>query len=167
MPHHTQLGLEPRPLELNQFLEINEHVWGTGRSTDPSGRARNTGRKDSYARLKAGTLTVDDFELLRVLGKGSFGKVFLVRLIPTGMVYAMKVLKKSEVVRRRQVGEVSWCCLHCLLACLVGWLPLGGLWTDSHALGSLCAAAGVQVEHTKAERRIMERVNHPFIVELR
>lgn len=68
---------------------------------------------------------LDDFELLKVLGKGSFGKVFLVRLIATGDVYAMKVLKKSEVVRRRQV------------------------------------------EHTKAERRILGGIDHPFVVALR
>lgn len=61
----------------------------------------------------------------QVLGKGSFGKVFLVRLIPTGEFYAMKVLKKSDVKRRRQV------------------------------------------EHTKAERRIMGDVDFPFVVALR
>lgn len=115
----SQHTLQPRPLELNQFLEINEHVWGTGVG------AVGYHRKDSFARLREGQLTVDDFELLRVLGKGSFGKVFLVRMIPTGGIYAMKVLKKSDVVRRRQV------------------------------------------EHTKAERRIMEGVDHPFIVQLR
>ena len=59
------------------------------------------------ARLRAGAVGLDDFELLKVLGKGSFGKVFLVRLIATGEVYAMKVLKKSEVVRRRQVEHTK------------------------------------------------------------
>ncbi len=57
--------------------------------------------------LQEGKAGVDDFELLKVLGKGSFGKVFLVRLLLTGQVYAMKVLKKSEVVRRRQVEHTK------------------------------------------------------------
>ncbi|CAI4230235.1 unnamed protein product [Auanema sp. JU1783] len=40
------------------------------------------------------------FELLKVLGQGSFGKVFLVRKVrgkDTGQVYAMKVLKKATL----------------------------------------------------------------------
>jgi len=46
------------------------------------------------------------FELLKVLGQGSFGKVFLVRKISSkdaGTLYAMKVLKKATLkVRDRQ-----------------------------------------------------------------
>ncbi|KAK9881064.1 hypothetical protein WA026_014409 [Henosepilachna vigintioctopunctata] len=40
------------------------------------------------------------FELLKVLGEGSFGKVFLVRKVvgtDAGMLYAMKVLKKATL----------------------------------------------------------------------
>lgn len=164
------LCLQPRPVELNAFLDINAHIWGTGFSggnaftgsptatassaTGGSGgggevpslgaavghsgagaaaSAQGVGASggdapvsaEFLARLRSGNVGLDDFELLRVLGKGSFGKVFLVRLIATGHVYAMKVLKKSEVVRRRQV------------------------------------------EHTKAERRIMGGIQHPFVVALR
>jgi p90 ribosomal S6 kinase len=46
------------------------------------------------------------FELLKVLGEGSFGKVFLVRKITlpdAGTLYAMKVLKKATLkVRDRE-----------------------------------------------------------------
>ena len=49
-------------------------------------------------------VTLEDFEVLRVIGKGSFGKVFLVqRRDNRGTVYAMKVLKKDFVKRRRQI----------------------------------------------------------------
>jgi len=46
------------------------------------------------------------FELLRVLGQGSFGKVFLVRKVQgkdTGTLYAMKVLKKATLKVRDRV----------------------------------------------------------------
>ena len=46
------------------------------------------------------------FELLRVLGQGSFGKVFLVRKIygkDAGGLYAMKVLKKATLKVRDRV----------------------------------------------------------------
>ena len=44
--------------------------------------------------------TPSHFELLKVLGEGSFGKVFLVRKITqpdVGTLYAMKVLKKATL----------------------------------------------------------------------
>jgi p90 ribosomal S6 kinase len=50
--------------------------------------------------------TPSHFELLKVLGEGSFGRVFLVRKITTpdaGTLYAMKVLKKATLkVRDRE-----------------------------------------------------------------
>ena len=46
-----------------------------------------------------------DFELLKVLGKGGYGKVFQVRKVTgkdCGTVYAMKVLKKATIVRNQK-----------------------------------------------------------------
>ena len=40
---------------------------------------------------------------MRTLGTGSFGRVHLVKLKETGKYYAMKVLRKSEVVRLKQI----------------------------------------------------------------
>ncbi|RKP20780.1 Pkinase-domain-containing protein [Rozella allomycis CSF55] len=44
-----------------------------------------------------------DFDIYQTLGTGSFGRVHLVKLKKTGEFYAMKVLRKSEVVRQKQV----------------------------------------------------------------
>lgn len=41
--------------------------------------------------------------MISVLGKGSYGKVMLVKKKDTGQLYALKVLKKAEIVRRNQV----------------------------------------------------------------
>lgn len=50
---------------------------------------------------------IDDFELVRVIGKGSFGKVTLVRKKNDGKLYAMKVLSKPNIVRRKQVEHTK------------------------------------------------------------
>ena len=70
-------------------------------------------------------VNLDSFVLLTTVGKGSFGKVIQVRKKDTGEIYAMKVLKKEQVIRRKQY------------------------------------------EHTMTERRILEEIDHPFIVSLR
>lgn len=54
----------------------------------------------------AGKLSVEDFELQRVIGRGSFGEVRLCRQKKTGNVYAIKVLLKREVLKRNQVEQV-------------------------------------------------------------
>lgn len=51
-----------------------------------------------------GPLTIDDFELITVIGKGSFGKVLQVRKIDTGRIYALKTIRKQHIVER---GEIT------------------------------------------------------------
>lgn len=46
---------------------------------------------------------VEDFEMLKVLGKGAFGKVMLVKARDHGTVYAMKVLSKAVLLERNEV----------------------------------------------------------------
>lgn len=69
-------------------------------------------------------LTVDDFETVKVIGRGSYGKVVLVKKIDSEEILAMKILKKKEMIQRRQE------------------------------------------HHIKNERKIMEMIDHPFIIKL-
>ncbi|KAH9458692.1 hypothetical protein MJO29_005783 [Puccinia striiformis f. sp. tritici] len=48
-------------------------------------------------------LTIDSFELLKVIGKGSFGKVMQVRKKDTGRIYALKTIRKAHIVSRSEV----------------------------------------------------------------
>lgn len=70
-------------------------------------------------------VTMEDFTLLKMIGKGSYGKVLLVKKNDSDEVFAMKMLKKEYIARRNQI------------------------------------------EHTRTERSILEKVNHPFVVKLR
>lgn len=88
---------------------------------------------------QSGRVSLDDFTLIKVIGKGTYGKVMLVRhkkvrfdiyvrghlfINQDNAVYAMKMLRKEHVVKRNQV------------------------------------------EHTKTERNVLEAVSHPFIVNM-
>lgn len=55
-----------------------------------------------------GKVGMSDFELLKVLGTGAYGKVFLVRKVSgfdCGKLYAMKVLKKASIVQKNKTTE--------------------------------------------------------------
>jgi len=46
---------------------------------------------------------LDSFKMIKVIGKGSFGKVFLVREKSTSEMFALKVLRKDNIIKRNQV----------------------------------------------------------------
>ena len=46
---------------------------------------------------KAPKVGPSSFQVIKVLGVGSFGEVFLVEKIDTGRLYAMKILKKDKI----------------------------------------------------------------------
>ncbi|KAK7259289.1 hypothetical protein RIF29_24892 [Crotalaria pallida] len=63
-------------------------------------------KETEYIRLIRHKFCVDDFDLLTIIGRGAFGEVRLCREKKSGNVYAMKKLKKSEMLSRGQVEHV-------------------------------------------------------------
>jgi len=70
-------------------------------------------------------VNLDDFELLSVIGQGTFGKVIRAKKKGTNDLYAIKILKKSHV---RETA---------------------------------------QIDHTLTERQVLQKVVHPYVVNLR
>ncbi|KAK9734176.1 hypothetical protein RND81_04G120500 [Saponaria officinalis] len=70
-------------------------------------------------------ICLEDFEILKLVGQGAFGKVYQVRKKGTSEIYAMKVMRKDKIMEK------------------------------NHA------------EYMKAERDILTKIDHPFIVQLR
>ncbi|VAH09167.1 unnamed protein product [Triticum turgidum subsp. durum] len=64
-------------------------------------------KETEYMRLQRHKMGVEDFELLTIIGRGAFGEVRLCREKTSKSVYAMKKLKKSEMLRRGQVEHVK------------------------------------------------------------
>ncbi|KAI3408979.1 uncharacterized protein J3R85_019928 [Psidium guajava] len=75
--------------------------------------------------LKVDSVCLEDFEALKVVGRGAFAKVLQVRKKGTTDIYAMKVMRKDKIMEK------------------------------NHA------------EYMKAERDILTKIDHPFIVRLR
>lgn len=85
-------------------------------SSSPSSQNnRNNSKRTSASDMNIGSeleesLSVADFDLLKVVGKGAFGKVMLVRKRANkgaGQIYAMKVLKKSVISAKGQVEHTK------------------------------------------------------------
>jgi serine/threonine protein kinase len=70
-------------------------------------------------------VTVSDFQLLKTIGRGAYGKVMLVRFTRTGQLFAMKTLSKAKLIQYDLIGR------------------------------------------TQAERNVLMRAGHPFIVSAR
>ncbi|KAI0346001.1 serine/threonine protein kinase [Trametopsis cervina] len=58
----------------------------------------------AFKPISGASLTIDDFELITVIGKGSFGKVMQVRKRDTSRIYALKTIRKQHIVER---GEIT------------------------------------------------------------
>lgn len=49
--------------------------------------------------------TLENFEFLKMLGKGTFGKVILCREKGTGHLFAIKILKKEVIIAKDEVAH--------------------------------------------------------------
>ncbi|KAI8962283.1 kinase-like domain-containing protein [Daldinia sp. FL1419] len=58
-----------------------------------------------YQRTEKKHYGPDDFQILRLIGKGTFGQVYQVRKKDTGRIYAMKVLSKKVIVQKKEVAH--------------------------------------------------------------
>ncbi|XP_060156326.1 serine/threonine-protein kinase N3 isoform X1 [Globicephala melas] len=120
--HVTELHLHARPQEMAvlgaptrplQPLPLLPHRWGQPR-TRRGGRVWS-GPWRSPSPCPRGFLyplscrkppRLQDFRCLAVLGRGHFGKVLLVQFKGTGQYYAIKALKKQEVLSRDEIESL-------------------------------------------------------------
>lgn len=102
-----------------------------------------------------------DFHFLKVIGKGSFGKVLLARHRADDQFYAVKVLQKKAILKKKEVsvkadvpsaGSKSTHATKCVSS-MTSLTPL-----------LFCAP---QEKHIMSERNVLlKNVKHPFLVGL-
>ncbi|KAL5991345.1 hypothetical protein ACLOJK_012252 [Asimina triloba] len=55
---------------------------------------------DNLQLIKSLAVGLDDFEVMKIIGQGAFGKVFQVRKKGTSDIYAMKVMRKDKIMEK-------------------------------------------------------------------
>lgn len=70
-------------------------------------RVQHAHKETQFLRLRRSRLGKDDFKSLKVIGRGAFGEVRLVQKHDTGHVYAMKILRKTDMVQRDQIAHAK------------------------------------------------------------
>jgi hypothetical protein len=117
-PSQSPAGQHSQPSVQNMLNSGSSHANG-----DVTG-ALPTQQPSTTIRETKGKYALPDFNIQRTLGTGSFGRVHLVQSKHNQRYYAIKVLKKAQVVKMKQV------------------------------------------EHTNDERKMLQKVKHPFLITL-
>ncbi|OXB69131.1 hypothetical protein ASZ78_009607 [Callipepla squamata] len=56
---------------------------------------------------RKGAVHLEDFHCIAMLGRGHFGKVLLAQYKATGKLYAIKALKKKDIIRRDEIDSLN------------------------------------------------------------
>ncbi|XP_017027255.1 serine/threonine-protein kinase N isoform X1 [Drosophila kikkawai] len=126
-PQPTQRQEKPQqpqqqPIYANQY-ELNVAKAAQAAASSSSGSSNNSQQRRNVARglqytggievgrpgkqaPNAGMLSLDNFRLLSVLGRGHFGKVILSQLRTNNQYYAIKALKKGDIIARDEVESL-------------------------------------------------------------
>ncbi|KAK2497522.1 hypothetical protein MC885_002418 [Smutsia gigantea] len=101
------LGLEPL---LDLLLGVHQELGASDLAQDKYVADFLQWVEPIAARLKEARLQRDDFEILKVIGRGAFSEVAVVKMKQTGQVYAMKIMNKWDMLKRGEVRGGDWKC---------------------------------------------------------
>ncbi|KAK9828880.1 hypothetical protein WJX72_002570 [[Myrmecia] bisecta] len=76
------------------------------RQSDSSGSGSSTPHATSSGN-SISSMTIDDFEIIKPISRGAFGRVYLARKKTTGDLLAIKVMRKADLIRKNMVQSVK------------------------------------------------------------
>ncbi|TFK01781.1 long-chain-fatty-acid--CoA ligase ACSBG1 [Platysternon megacephalum] len=104
---YSNLILQHEERETRQKkLEVAMEEEGLADEEKKLRRSQHARKETEFLRLKRTRLGLDDFESLKVIGRGAFGEVRLVQKKDTGHIYAMKILRKADMLEKEQVAHI-------------------------------------------------------------
>ncbi|KAK3561464.1 hypothetical protein QTP86_003886 [Hemibagrus guttatus] len=101
-PEEDHLGSGTRDRDITPLsLDHTEEV----QTVEASPYLSEDGLKESSVEVQPKNKSLEDFKFLKVLGRGAYGKVVLAELRGTDKVCAVKMLKKDEIQKYRDVRQ--------------------------------------------------------------
>ncbi|XP_026093822.1 serine/threonine-protein kinase Sgk3-like [Carassius auratus] len=100
---HPQLCSHP---DVKDFLQMDKSKNFSDASEDEDDKSTSTSRNINLGPSGNPHAKPTDFDFLRVIGKGSFGKVLLAKRKRDGKYYAIKVLQKKVILKRREQKHI-------------------------------------------------------------
>ena len=97
---HADNKMLQQSTETQQTEEIDSYATGSIHSSHATFR-KNDPNHSSNA------ISIEDFKILKVIGRGSFGKVYQVQKRDDQRIFAMKTLKKDMVLRKNQMTNTQ------------------------------------------------------------
>ncbi|XP_051815078.1 serine/threonine-protein kinase LATS2 isoform X2 [Acanthochromis polyacanthus] len=109
MEQHIENVMKTYQQKLNRRLQLEQEMSKAGLSEAEQEQMRKmlNQKESNYNRLRRAKMDKSMFVKIKTLGIGAFGEVCLTRKVDTGALYAMKTLRKKDVLNRNQVAHVK------------------------------------------------------------
>lgn len=109
MEQHMENVFKSRQQRIHRRVQLETEMAKVGLSEEAQCQMRRMlhQKESNYIRLRRAKMEKSMFVKIRTIGVGAFGEVALVRKIDTNHLYAMKTLRKVDVLKRNQVAHVK------------------------------------------------------------
>ncbi|XP_073527506.1 serine/threonine-protein kinase LATS1 [Phyllobates terribilis] len=109
MEQHVENILKSHHQRLHRKKQLENEMCRVGLSPNAQDQMRKMlyQKESNYIRLKRAKMEKSMFVKIKTLGIGAFGEVCLARKTDTNALYAMKTLRKKDVLLRNQVAHVK------------------------------------------------------------
>ncbi|KAH7276700.1 hypothetical protein KP509_39G018200 [Ceratopteris richardii] len=94
--------LRARFMELHEVLSARRASNDIGEDICTKENLLHSPRQTSYK----DRTSIDDFEIIKPISRGAYGRVFLARKRTTGDLFAIKVLRKADMIRKNAVESI-------------------------------------------------------------
>lgn len=86
-----------------QLLEKRMDEKGMSETQKEERRQELKTRETEYLRIRRIKLGINDFDCMKTIGRGAFGEVKLVQKKDTGQIFAMKILRKADMLEKYEL----------------------------------------------------------------